>query len=466
MQINMKRLFLAMLVGGLLLWALPGSVTLLAILPGGAAVTVAQAQGPAPQVLVLTVTGDVAPAMREYIARGIRTAEQRGSDLLVIELDTPGGMITTMQEIVSDIRASTVPVVVYVSPRGAMAASAGTLITLAGHASAMAPETIIGAASPIGSQGENLPTTAQAKEEEALKAMVRTLADRRGTNALTLGQSMIDQARAVSASEALDAGLIDFVATDLNDLLTQLDGFTVQMTDGEHVLHTAGAVTEELPPSFIERVLGILVNPNTVFLLINVGVWALLAEISNPGAWVPGFTGAVCLLLAAYGLGYLPVNWFGILFIVVAFVLFIVDVKAPTHGTLTAAGVGSLIVGALVLFNSPGTPPLERVSIPLVIGMAILTGLFFAVIISFALRAQRAPIRVGMESLVHKTGIARSAINPTGQVQAGGELWTADLDEGAEPVLAGDRVEVVSVRGMRVKVRGLTHRPGDEGPSV
>lgn len=415
----------------------------------------AQAESDSPLVLVLTADGTVAPAMREYIARGIRTAEQRGAELLVIELDTPGGMITTMQEIVSEIRASTVPVVVYVTPRGAMAASAGTLITLAGHASAMAPETIIGAASPIGAQGENLPTTAEAKEEQALKAIVRTLAERRGEDAIKLGESMIDQARAVSAREALDAGLIDFIATDLDDLLAQLDGFTVQMTDSEQALHTEGAVTQDLPASFIEQLLGALVNPNTVFILINIGVWALLAEISHPGAWVPGFTGAVCLLLAGYGLGFLPVNWFGILFIIVAFVLFIVDIKAPTHGTLTAAGIGSLIVGALVLFNSPGTPPVERVSIPLVVSIAIVTGLFFGVIIGFALRAQRAPIRVGMESLVHKTGVARSSVNPTGQVQAAGELWTADLAEGAEPVSAGDRVEVVSVRGMRVKVRKL-----------
>jgi membrane-bound serine protease (ClpP class) len=422
------------------------------LLPG---LRTVQAQTDAPFILVLTADGPVAPAMREYIARGIRTAERREADLLVIELDTPGGMITTMQEIVSEIRASTVPVVVYVTPRGAMAASAGTLITLAGHAAAMAPETIIGAASPIGGSGEDLATTARAKEEEALKAIVRTLAERRGEEAVKLGESMIDRARAVSAREALEAGLVDFVATDLDDLLAQLDGFTVQMIDGDHVLYTQGATTEDLPASFIEQVLGILVNPNTVFILINIGVWALLAEISHPGAWVPGFTGAVCLLLAGYGLGFLPVNWFGILFIIVAFILFIVDVKAPTHGTLTAAGIGSLVLGALVLFNSPGTPPVERVSIPLVVGIAVMTGLFFAVIIGFALRAQRTPIRVGMESLIHRTGVARSNINPTGQVQAAGELWTADLAEGAEPVQTGDRVEVVSVRGMRVKIRKL-----------
>jgi membrane-bound serine protease (ClpP class) len=391
--------------------------------------------------------------MREYIARGIHTAEQRGAELLIIELDTPGGMINTMQEIVADIRASEVPVAVYVAPHGAMAASAGTLITLAGHASAMAPDTIIGAASPIGGQGEDLPTTAMAKEVEALKAMVRTLASERGEQAVTLGESMIEHARAVSAEEALEAGLVDVIATDREELLALLDGLTVALATGEQTLRTGGAVTEELPASFIEQFLGILVNPNTVFILMNIGVWALMAEVSNPGAWVPGFTGAVCLLLAAYGLGFLPVNWFGILFIIVAFVLFILDVKAPTHGALTAAGIASLVVGGLVLFNSPGAPPVERVSVPLVIGIAIATGLVFAVIVGFALRSQRVPIKVGMESLAHKTGIARSAINPTGQVQAAGELWTADLAEGADPVGVGEKVEIVSVRGMRVKVR-------------
>jgi membrane-bound serine protease (ClpP class) len=194
-------------------------------------------------------------------------------------------------------------------------------------------------------------------------------------------------------------------------------------------------------------------NPNIVFLLISVGVQAILIEISSPGGWVAGFIGVVCLALATYGLGILPVNWFGIVFILTAFVLFIVDIKAPTHGGLTAAGIGSLIVGALVLFNSPSTPSFQRVSVPLVIVTSLLTGVLFFTILMIALRAQRAPIRTGQESLAGRTGIVRSELNPSGSVHIGGELWSAELAEGEAPIPAGTYVQVVRVEGLRIVVK-------------
>jgi membrane-bound serine protease (ClpP class) len=225
------------------------------------------------------------------------------------------------------------------------------------------------------------------------------------------------------------------------------------MPAGERVLHTADASTRTLTMSFIEQLLDILTNANIVFLLLSIGVQAILIEISSPGGWVAGFIGAICLALAAYGLGFLPVNWFGLFFLLMAFVLFIVDVKAPTHGGLTAAGVISFIVGALVLFNSPGTPSFQRVSIPLVIMVGVITGLAFAVIIGFSLRAQKRPIVTGRESMVRQAGIAVSDIAPGGQVQSAGELWTARLEEGAGPVRKGDKVEVVKVDGLKLIVR-------------
>ncbi len=198
----------------------------------------------------------------------------------------------------------------------------------------------------------------------------------------------IESAVAVSASEALKAHLVDFIATDPSDLLNQLDGFTVQMADGPRTLHTAGMVTQPLGMSLIENLLQMLVDPNFVFILLSIGVQAILIEFSTPGGWVAGFFGVVCLALAAYGLGVLPVNWFGLAFMIIAFVLFIVDIKATTHGGLTAAGVGSFIVGALVLFNSPGTPQFQQVSPTLVILVALVIGISFAIIVGFALRAQ------------------------------------------------------------------------------
>jgi membrane-bound serine protease (ClpP class) len=360
-----------------------------------------------------------------------------------------------MNNIVQEIRDSRIPVVVYVSPRGAMAASAGTMITLAGHAAAMAPETIIGAASPVGGQGEDLGETLKAKEIEALKATVRTLAERRSEEAIALAESAIEEAKAASATEALDAGLVDFIATDLDDLLTQLDGFEVHLANESRILETTDATPETVEASFIEQLLAMLTNPNVVFLLITIGAQAIFIELGSPGGWVAGFIGVVCLALAGYGLGWLPVNWFGIVFLLTSFVLFILDIKAPTHGALTAAGIGSFIVGALVLFNSPGTPQFQRVSVPLVISVGIAIGALFGVVVGFGIRAMKTPIRAGRESLVGKTGTATTAFRPTGQVQVGSELWTAEAVEGSRKIRKGDQIEVVEVKGLRLKVRKI-----------
>jgi membrane-bound serine protease (ClpP class) len=406
-----------------------------------------------PVAMILTIDGAITQATQEYLTRGIQTAEQEEVQVLILQLNTPGGDILSMTSMTEAIRASTVPVVVYVTPRGAMAASAGTVITLAAHASAMAPETIIGAASPVGSGGQDLAQTELAKQTNAMVAKVDAFTERRGPQAVALAESTITSAKAVSSTQALQTHLVDFSATDLNDLLRQLDGFTVQMADGPRTLHTAGAVQQTLPMSLIEQLLQLLIDPNIVFLLLAIGLQALLIELTHPGAWVPAFFGVVCLALGAYGLGFLPVNWFGLIFMVTAFVLFILDIKAPTHGALTIAGVASFIVGALVLFNSPGTPRFEQVSLPLVIFVGAFIGLIFAVILGFALRAQRRPVITGMERLAGQTGYAVSAIDPSGQAQVAGELWSADLADASDEIQRGERVEVVRVEGLRLKVR-------------
>ncbi|HEX6033787.1 MAG TPA: nodulation protein NfeD, partial [Anaerolineales bacterium] len=404
--------------------------------------------------LVMTADGPIMPPMLEYIKRGVEVAEQRNAEVLVIQLNTPGGSIDTMLEVIRVIRASNVPVVVYVAPKNAIAGSAGAMITMAGHVSAMAPETSIGASSPISSSGENLTTTAEAKAKEITKASIRPLVTPRGEEALALAEAMIDEAKAATADEALKVHLIDFVADDLEDLLQALDGFTVQLSSGPRTINTSDVETIPLNMSFIEQFLLLLTDPNIAFLLLAIGVQAVLIEISSPGGWVAGFIGVVCLTLAVYGMGVLPVNWFGIIFLLTAFVLFILDIKAPTHGALTTAGVASFIIGALVLFNSPGVPQFQRVSVPLVVATGLIIGMLFMVILLYALRALKVPISAGIESLIGKRGIARTVVAGSGgQVQLGSELWTAESIDTAESIGKGDRVEVVEVKGLRLKVK-------------
>ena len=406
-----------------------------------------------PMVVVLTADGPIMPPMLEYIKRGIETADQLNAEVVVIQLNTPGGSVTTMLEIIKEIRASDVPVVVYVAPKNAFAASAGAMITISGHVAAMAPETSIGASSPISSSGENLNSTAETKAKELIKASIRPFVTPRGEKAVELADAMVDEAKAVTANEALDANLIDFVSDDLEDLLQSLNGFTVQMEDGPRKLNTEDVDIQMLNISFIEQLLLMLTDPNISFLLLAIGVQAVLIELSSPGGWVAGFLGAVCLTLAAYGLGVLTVNWFGGVFLIIAFVLFVLDIKAPTHGALTTAGVASFIIGALVLFNSPGTPEFQRVSVPLVIGTGLVIGLIFFTIMLIALRAQHRPIQTGEESFVGKIGTAKMFEGEAGQVQVESELWSAEKAAGSESIRKGDKIEVVEVRGLRLIVK-------------
>jgi membrane-bound serine protease (ClpP class) len=402
------------------------------------------------EVFLLETSGPLTPAMVEYLNRGISRAEDANAEALVFQIDTPGGSIDLMNRMVRAIRASEVPVIVYVAPRGAIAGSAGTVITLAGHVAVMAPETAIGAASPVGGQGEDLGETIEAKTKEILKATVRGLAERRGEEAVALAEATIEEATAVSAEEALETGLIDFIAGDVNELIAMVDGFELPDGDGRS-LDTENAEVTEVPQRFIEQFLQVLTDPNIVFLLIAVGVQAVLIEISAPGGWVAGFIGVVCLALGIYGLGILPVNWFGLVFIITAFVLFFLEVKVPSFGALTVVGLASFIVGALVLFNSASTPSFLRVSIPLVVGTGIATAAFFMTIVTFAIRAQLKQPEVGKEALVGRSGRTRSELSPEGMVHVAGELWTAVSSDG-KVIPEETGIRVVGVDGLRLKV--------------
>jgi membrane-bound serine protease (ClpP class) len=396
---------------------------------------------------LLQIDGAVTPIMLSYIQRGVSTAERDDAEALIIELDTPGGQVDLMTKIVQSLLQADLPVVVYVYPRGAYAASAGTLITLGAHMAAMAPGTTIGAASPVGSQGEDLGATLEQKLKEDLKAQARALAARRGPQAVTWAESAIDEARAATADEALKLGVIDFIADNPDDLVAQMDGFQVTVNNRQVTLNTAGATIRELPMTLVEELLHIITNPTIAFILLTLGVNALLFELSSPGGYAAGIVGALCLLLAFYSLGVLPVNYAGLILVALAFVLFVVDIKAPTHGVLTVGGIVSLIAGALVLFNSP----LYRVSISAVVTVALVTGLFFAYAVAKVVQARRRPPVTGKEGLIGRVAQARTILDPDGTVFVQGELWHATAIDG--PLAAGESVEIVAIEGFRLQVR-------------
>jgi membrane-bound serine protease (ClpP class) len=405
----------------------------------------AQTEG---QVLVMEVTGPVTPVMLSFIERGIEEAETRNAEALVIMLNTPGGDVELTRQIIEAIIGSDVPVAVYVAPRGAHAASAGTFITLAGHVAAMAPATSIGAASPVSGQGEEIPETLKNKITNILQAEIEGLTQRRGEKAVEWARAAVSKAEAATAEEALRLGVIDFIANDLTDLLRQMDGFHVTLHDGREVtLQTEGAPTEELPMTPVEQLLHTITNPNIAFILLTLGINGILFELSSPGGYLAGVVGAICLLLAFYSLGVLDVNYTGLLFIALAFILFVVDIKAPTHGVLTAGGVVSFILGSLILFNSP----FYAVSRSLVIGVGLTTGAFFAFIVAKAILIQRRPATTGAEGMVGALATARTDLTPTGTVYLKGEWWEAETDDA--PIEAGEQVRVEAVDGFRLRVK-------------
>lgn len=408
-------------------------------------------------ILVLQIDGPVTQAMANYFERGIRMADQEGAAAMLIILDTPGGDLTSTLDIVQHFRRADVPIIVYIAPQGAQAASAGSIITAAAHASAMAPETVIGAASPINSDGSDINETAYRKAVEDLKATMRSLTERRGEDAVAIAEAMIEEARAVSASEALEAGFIDVIAANRDDLLTQLDGLPVTVNGEESILATADLNQRELPLSFSEQLLLLLTNPIILGVLLTIGVQAIIIEISNPGGYAAGVIGLVCIALALYGFGQLPVNWLGFGFIILAFALFVGEAFTPTFGALSISGAAALLAGLLVLFNSPGNPEYSRISIVGAITISALTAALFLFIVYKAMQGQRSQPITGQEGLIGQKGPVRVALTSakekppyTGQVLVMGQLWRAAADH---PIEKGERVVVTAINGLTLYVQ-------------
>jgi membrane-bound serine protease (ClpP class) len=402
------------------------------------------------EILVIDVDGPVTPVMLSFIERAITEADTRNAEALVIRLNTPGGSVDLTKRIIQTIIASEVPVVVYVWPPGGFAASAGTFITLAAHANAMAPNTSIGAASPVNGGGGEIDETLRAKIENILVADMKGLTGRRGEKAIQWAQEAITEAKAAEAQEALEIGVVDFVAKDLDDLLAQLDGFKVIVGNEEVILKTGDAQVSFLEATTLEGILGVLTNPNIALLLISLGSLAILYEIINPGGYMSGVVGVILLLVGFYAVGQLPVNYAGLALIMLAFILFGAELFTPTHGALTAGGVASFILGALILFNTSEfayTFPL-----PSVIGIP----LAMAAIVGLGLRKVMQSLRTkpvtGQEGLIGATGTVKVALDPKGTVFVWGERWQATSADG-QAIPVGARVQVTAMEGFQLKVR-------------
>lgn len=411
-----------------------------------------QAQS-ASQVDVLTVKGAITPIVAAYINRGISTAENDGSACLIIQLDTPGGSVQVTEEIVQSMKAAAVPIVVYVQPTGAKAASAGTFVTLAAHLAAMAPGTRIGAAHPVDMSGQEMSEAVQAKSVNDAVALIKGLAEPRSPEAVAWAEQAVRESSSITDDEALELGVVDLVAKDLPTLVQELDGREVVVNDQTVTLVTQGARINQLPMSAIEGFLHTITDPNIAFLLMTIGLNAIIFELSQPGGYLTGVVGAICLVLALFSLGVLSVNWTGLIFIALAFILLIADVKAPTHGILTALGVVSFILGAMILFSSP----FAQVSLHLVVAVALSTGAFFAFVIAKVLGVHRRRPITGIEGLVGQLAVARSDLDPEGTVFLKGELWQAVVSEGS--VRRGEQVEIFEVSGFKLRVRKVTREP-------
>jgi membrane-bound serine protease (ClpP class) len=400
---------------------------------------------------VVVIKGVISPIAHEQIKHGIERASRARRAALVLEIDTPGGLETSMRSIVQEILKSPVPVIAWVAPSGAHAASAGVFIVTASHVAAMAPNTNLGAATPI-AMGTPMDSTLKAKATNDAAALIETLAKERGRN-VEWNVAAVRNAVAASEKEALEKGVIDFVAADLDQVIRLADGRTVKLPSGETTLALAGATTNRIEPNLRVKILGTLADPTVAYILFNLGTLGLVFELSNPGSILPGVAGAICIVLALIAFQTLPVNLGGVLLLVLAVVFFLLELKVTSHGVLGAGGVLAFIAGSLLLFD-PAAGPAFRVSVSVIVSTAVTVAAFFLFAVGAGIRAQKRRPTTGREGLVGERGIAlsRCASGAPGQAQVRGEIWRAVPDDGARPIEPGEGVVVVGVEGLTARV--------------
>ena len=401
------------------------------------------------QIKVINIDESINPGTAAFLARGTQEAEQDEAVLLVVQLDTPGGLVSSMRTMVKTIMNASIPVVVYVSPSGAQAASAGVFVVMAADVAAMAPGTNIGAAHPVVAGGKEMDETMNTKMVNDLVAFIKSIASRRGRNA-DWAEEAVRKSVSITAEEALKLDVVDLVAKDMNDLLKKLEGWPVQTRDGEKKLALKGASIERVQENLRDKILKTVSNPNIAYILMLIGLAGLYFELSHPGVIFPGVIGGISLILAFYAFQTLSVNYAGLLLILLGAILFLLEIKVTSYGLLSIGGVICLTLGSIMLFNTGGTD--LRVSWSVMIPAVLVVSSFFIAVALLAVRAHMARPRTGYQGLIGEIAVAKESLAPEGKVFVHGELWNATSED---IVPAGARVEVIGVENLLLKVRKI-----------
>jgi membrane-bound serine protease (ClpP class) len=397
-------------------------------------------------VSVIRVKGAIGPPTLNYIERGKRIAEENGHEAFIMELDTPGGLLDTTQDIVQLFLASELPIIVYVTPEGASAGSAGTFITLASHIAAMSPATNIGAASPVTMGGGQMDTVAQKKIMEHSISLIESIAEARGRNT-EWAKSAVRDGASITSREALEKNVIDLIADNLDDLLDQIHGMEVE----DRVLNTRNAEINRIDTNLAERFFSFILRPEVMLILTLVAIYGIVGEITNPGAIVPGMSGAIALILLLYGVAAMPINVAGFLLIFLAIALFVIEAFTPTYGILLTGGAISFFLGALMLFQD--MPDEMGISLYWLVPATLLTVLFFAWIVTYGIRAQFGEHRAGLESLIGKEARVMETVDSEGgRVSVAGEFWNAVTRDG-DVIEEGEHCEIVKFEGLKIVVK-------------
>ncbi len=407
--------------------------------------------GQSKKIFVITIDDAISPPISEYIEESIEKAIEENAECLIIKLNTPGGLLKSTRVIVSNILEAKIPVIVYVSPSGAQAASAGVFITLSAHVAAMTPGTNIGAAHPVSLQAPDSVMIEKATNDAA--AFIRTISEKRHRN-VKWAEDAVRKSLSITESEALKLNVIDLIASNLNDLLLKLDLMKVSGVFGEKFLSTKNAEVVELDMTIGQKILRLISDPNIAYILLMIGLYGLLFELYNPGTIIPGVIGVISLILAFYALHTLPVNFAGLALIVVGIILFILEFQIVSHGLLSVGGTVSFILGSLMLIKTDSALEVFKISTQIIIVLGILTFLFFTFAIGLGIKAQKRKTKTGLEGMVGERGKVITELNPEGQVTVHGEIWNAFTEN--ESIKEGEHVEVVDVINLKLKVKKIS----------